>query len=136
MKMLGMVLAGLIINGLLLKAEGGFAAGASNARTVAGGGVTVTVTYLDPKTSNDLRFQVVLDTHSVNLDGYDLKAIAVLRDDTGKSYLPTEVENKGSGHHREVMVIFPKVSSEAKRLEVVIKDVAGMKERTFNWDVQ
>jgi len=33
-------------------------------------------------------------------------------------------------------VIFPKVSSEAKRLEVVIKDVAGMKERTFNWDVQ
>ena len=33
-------------------------------------------------------------------------------------------------------VIFPKVSSEAKRLEVVIRDVAGMKERTFNWDVQ
>ena len=94
------------------------------------------VTYLDPKTSNELRFQVVLDTHSVNLDGYDLKTITVLRDDTGKSYFPAEVENKGSGHHREVTVIFPKVSSEAKRLEVVIKDVAGMKERTFNWDVQ
>lgn len=135
MKMLGMVLAGLILNGLLLKAEG-FAAGASNARTVAGGGVTVTVTYLDSKAGNDLRFQVVLDTHSVNLDGYDLKTITVLRDDTGKSYLPTEVENKGSGHHREVTVIFPKVSSEAKRLEIVIKDIAGMKERAFNWDVQ
>jgi hypothetical protein len=135
MKMLGMVLAGLILNGLLLKAEG-FAAGASNARTVAGGGVTVTVTYLDSKAGNDLRFQAVLDTHSVSLDRYDLKTITVLRDDTGKSYLPTEVENKGSGHHREVTVIFPKVSSEAKRLEIVIKDIAGMKERTFNWDVQ
>jgi hypothetical protein len=135
MKMLGMVLAGLILNGLLLKAEG-FAAGASNARTVAGGGVTVTVTYLDSKAGNDLRFQAVLDTHSVSLDQYDLKTITVLRDDTGKSYLPTEVENKGSGHHREVTVIFPKVSSEAKRLEIVIKDIAGMKERTFNWDVQ
>jgi hypothetical protein len=103
-------------------------------RTVSGGGVTVKVTF-DPKTSNDLRFQVVLDTHSVNLDGYDLKAITVLRDETGKNYLPTEVENKGSGHHREATVIFPKVSS-AKRLELVIKDVAGIKERTFLWNLE
>lgn len=126
----------LFLFGLLGHGQSFGAAVSHTTRTVSGGGVTVTVTYLDPKTSNDLRFQVVLDTHSVNLDGYDLKAITVLRDDTGKSYLPTEVENKGSGHHREVTVIFPKVSSEANRLEIVIKDIAGMKERTFNWDVQ
>jgi hypothetical protein len=126
----------LFLAGLLGHGESFGAVASHTTRTVSGGGVTVTVTYLDPKTSNDLRFQVVLDTHSVNLDGYDLKAITVLRDDTGKSYLPTEVENKGSGHHREVTVIFPKVSSEANRLEIVIKDIAGMKERTFNWDVQ
>jgi hypothetical protein len=31
---------------------------------------------------------------------------------------------------------FPKVSPEAKRLEIVIKDVAGVKERTFRWNLE
>src|SRR5262245_2032118 len=67
-------------------------------RTDSGGGVTVKVTALDTKGSGDFRFQVALDTHSVNLDGYDFKAITLLRDDSGNNYLPTSVENKGSGH--------------------------------------
>ena len=62
--------------------------------------------------------------------------ITVLRDETGKTYLPTGIESKGSGHHREATLIFPKVSGEAKRIQIVIKDVAGVKERTFDWDVQ
>ena len=45
-------------------------------------------------------------------------------------------ENKGSGHHRELTLIFPKVAPEAKRLEIVIKDVAGVKERGFRWNLQ
>ena len=136
MRALKILLMGLLLGGFLATGQSWGAAVAHTTRTVSGGGVTVKVTYLDSKTANDLRFQVVLDTHSVNLDSYDLKSITILRDDTGKSYLPTEVENKGSGHHREVTVIFPKLSSEAKSLEVVIKNVAGMKERTFKWDVQ
>ena len=103
-------------------------------QTQAGGGVTVKVTYLNPKASDDVRFQVILDTHSVNLDGYDLKALSVLQDDAGKTYQPTGVENKGSGHHREVTVSFPKATPEIKWLELVIKDIAGAKERTFRWD--
>jgi hypothetical protein len=103
-------------------------------RTDSGGGVTIKVTYLDTKTGDDLRFQVVLDTHSVNLDGYDLKTIAVLRDDAGNTYLPTAVENKGSGHHREATVRFAKIANDTKRVELVIKDVAGVKERIFRWD--
>ena len=46
-------------------------------------------------------FRLCSIPHSVNLDAYDLKSIAVLRDDTGKAYASTSVENKGSGHHRE-----------------------------------
>jgi hypothetical protein len=76
----------------------------------------------------------VLDTHSVVLDGYDLTAVTVLRDDTGKNYVPTGAENKGSGHHREATLSFPKISPDAKRLEIVMKDVAGVKERIFRWD--
>ena len=30
----------------------------------------------------------LLDTHWVNLEGYDLKALTVLHDETGKSHFP------------------------------------------------
>jgi hypothetical protein len=135
MKALAILLAGLVLSGLL-ESESFGAAESNTTQTVSGGGVAAKVTYLNPKSNDDPRFQVVLDTHSVALDGYDLKAISLLRDDTGKTYLPNAVENKGSGHHREVILTFPKVSLEAKRLEIVIKDVAGVKERTFRWNLE
>ena len=114
-----------------------FGAAASNmTQSVAGGGVTAKVTFLNPQSASEPRFQVVLDTHSVNLDAYDLKSIAVLRDDTGKSYVPTAAENKGSGHHREATITFPKLSPGAKRIEMVVKDVAGVKERVFAWNLE
>ena len=136
MKAFGVFLATLLLGGLLGNGEsfGGEASIAT--QTVSGGGVTTKVTYLNPKSNDDPRFEVVLDTHSVNLDAYDLKSISVLRDDTGKSYLPTGAENKGSGHHREVALTFPKLSREAKRLELTIKDVAKVKERTFRWNLE
>lgn len=136
MKGFTLFLAGLVLSGLLGHRESFGAAASDTTQTVSGGGVTTKITYLNPRSNDDPRFLVVLDTHSVALDGYDLKALTVLRDDTGKSYLPTGVENKGSGHHREVTLSFPKVSPEAKRLEIVIKDVAGVKERSFIWDLQ
>ena len=136
MKALAIVFAGLVLNGLLENGESFGAAASDATQTVSGGAVTAKVTYLNPKSSDEPRFQVVLDTHSVALDSYDLKAISLLRDDTGKTYLPNAVENKGSGHHREVILTFPKVSAEAKRLEIVIKDVAAVKERTFRWNLE
>jgi hypothetical protein len=130
------IVAGLLFSGLLL-IGGVIAAIASDAtQAVADGGVTVKVTYLNPKGSDGARFQVALDTHSVNLDSYDLKTVSVLRDDAGNTYSPTAVENKGSGHHRETTVSFAKVASGTKRVELVIKDVAGVKERIFRWDLE
>lgn len=129
-------LTGLFLGGLLGSGESFGAAASGMTQTVSGGGVTAKVTFLNPKNDEDHRFQVVLDTHSVNLDGYDLKSITVLRDDSGKRYFPTGVENKGGGHHREVTLSFPKLSPEAKRLELTIKDVAEVKERTFGWNLE
>lgn len=105
-------------------------------QTVNGGGVTAKVTYLNPKSADDPRFLVVLDTHSVNLDTYDLKTVAVLRDGVGKSYAPTAAENKAGGHHREFTLSFPKLTQESKRIEIVIKDIAGVKERIFVWNLE
>jgi hypothetical protein len=136
MKALAILVVGLVLCGLLEKRESFGAAASNTTQTVSGGGVVAKITYLNPKSNDDPRFQVVLDTHSVPLDGYDLKILSLLRDDIGKTYLPNAVENKGSGHHREVILTFPKVSSEAKRLEIVIKNVAGVKERTFRWNLE
>lgn len=122
---------------VLLGLSEAFGARASDlSLTVSGGGVTAKATYLNPNTNAEPRFEVTLDTHSVALDGYDLKTIAVLRDDAGKEYLPAMVENKGGGHHRGVTLTFPKLSPSARHVEMVIKDVAGVKERTFRWDLE
>ena len=135
MKVLKLFLTTIAVGFLLMNVESFGAAASNPTQTVAGGGVTAKVTFFNPKDADDFRFHLVLETHSVNLDTYDLNNIVVLRDDTGKSYVPTSAENKGSGHHREAIVSFAKVSSETKRLELIIKDVAGIKERTFVWNL-
>lgn len=133
MTTLKIVVVGLILVGFLRGAESLGAAATGATETVSGGGVTVKATYL-AQTAHESRFSVVLDTHSANLEMYDLKALSVLRDDTGMAMQPTRAENKGSGHHREIILTFPRPSTERKWLELVIKDIAGVKERIFRWN--
>ena len=126
----------VLLTGALRIGESLGADAAGITRSNSGGGVAVKVTYPHSQGADETRFELVLDTHSVNLDAYDLKALSLLRDDTGGNYQPTQVENKGSGHHREITIVFPKPSPSVKRLELVIKDVAGIKERSFLWDLK
>src|SRR5215510_13682521 len=84
-------------------------------RSVSGGGVTVKVTYL-VHASDDLQFSVAVDTHSVNLDAYDVKALSFVRDDTGAVMQPIETTNKGGGHHREIILVFPRALGDWKWL--------------------
>lgn len=131
-----MFLAGLLLTGLAVGVESSGAAAAPTTRTDSGGGVTVKVTPVGLKASGALRFEVVLDTHSVDLDAYDLKRLVVLRDRAGNVYHPTSVESKGSGHHRSATVIFPTPSNNTKHVELVIQGVAGIKERVFQWELE
>lgn len=134
MNALRLLLTNFILAGLLAANGDALAAvGSGGTQTVSGGGVTVAVTYTNPRTGEAPHFQITANTHSVDLDNYDFKTLAVLRDDAGKTYTPTKVENKGSGHHRQVAMTFPKISEAAKWVEVIIKDVAGVKERPFRW---
>jgi len=135
MKVINVLFSGFLLAGLFFGSKSFAAAVSTTPQTVSGGGVTAKVTYLNPGTTDEPRFQVVLDTHAVDLDAYDLKSIIVLRDDAGKTYVSTGVENKSGGHHREATLGFSKLSSDVKRVELVIKDVAGVKERVFRWNV-
>ena len=137
MKTNSLFLGEVVLITVLLGYGQSFGATASDpTQSASEGGVTVTAIYSNPKSDDYPRFQVSLNTHSVALDSYDLKSITILRDDSGKQYLPTAAENKGAGHHRQVTLTFPKISPNSKHVELVIKDVAGIKERNFRWNVE
>ncbi len=134
------LLAGILATGLLLSI-GPRTAGAGEAPTtakqsVSGGGVTVDVTFLKDR-ADAAAFQVVLDTHSGNLDGYRFEEIARLRDGRGSELVPAAVEGaKGSGHHREATVRFNWPEPRPANVELVVRGVAGVPERVFRWPAQ
>jgi len=130
------VLGVVAMGGLMDRSEEALAAStvqANLSQQVAGGGVTVIATLLKEQ-ADATAIKLVLDTHSVNLDGYKLDAIATLRDDAGKTYPIVAVQQaSGGGHHRQAVLQFGKVSAEARTIELVVRDVAGVEERIFRW---
>ncbi|MBI2907382.1 MAG: hypothetical protein HYX92_06995 [Chloroflexi bacterium] len=103
-----------------------------------GGAVTIDVKWLGGE-KGSFAFSVTMDTHSVDLDGYDLGKLASFRDNTGNVYRPTSWTAAAGGHHRSGNLIFGplpvKVIEEAKYVELVIQDVAGVKERILRWEL-
>src|SRR5512146_64780 len=102
-------------------------------RQVAAGGVPATATLLTDRTAATA-VRLALNPHSVNLDAYQFDSMASLRDDRGKTYALEAVESPtGSGHHRQAVLRFARPDVGAKAVELIVKDVAGVKERTFRW---
>lgn len=105
------------------------------AQTVEGGSVTVKVTPLKMKINAPLEFDIVMDTHSVDLAGDMLKAV-ILRDDSGMEFTPTAWNGPGGGgHHREGKIKFAPLTMSTKSLTLVVKNIAGVPERVYKWDV-
>ncbi|MBI5946974.1 MAG: hypothetical protein HY875_02410 [Chloroflexi bacterium] len=106
-------------------------------RSSDAGSVTLDITWEGQ--DSGLVFTVQMDTHAVDLDGFDLKELAVLRTDEGVEVSPASWESPAGGHHREGTLTFPAVVDgrpvlgEATRgVTVVVRDVAAP-ERSFRW---
>ncbi len=101
-----------------------------------GGKVTIDVEWLGVR-GDELTFSVSMNTHSVDLDSYDLGELAMLRDDQGHEYHAVSWESAAGGHHRRGTLTFAPPDSlqsgEAKSLELVIRDVAEIHERVMTW---
>lgn len=100
----------------------------------------VTAEYLRASGGDAKRFQpdkftvflVALDTHSVDLTGYDLARLSELRV-SAKTYTPLRWESvTDSSHHRSGALIFPKIEA-GSAVELVVKNIAGVPARTFRW---
>jgi hypothetical protein len=91
-------------------------------------GVTARVSLLSR--GGTMSFNVVLDTHNVELEKYKFDELVVLRAG-GKEYKARVKSQEGSGHHRSAVIEFD--NPGAKELEIVIKGVADVKERVFKF---
>ena len=99
-------------------------------------GVTVVVTLAaPPQVGVPIRATVVLDTHTVALDGIAFERALVLRTPEVGEVPPTSVEGAtGSGHHRQAVLSLPPVM-QSGTLRIVVKNVGGVAERSFAWEL-
>jgi hypothetical protein len=56
-----------------------------------------------------------------------------LKNDKGEIIKPASVKSSGSGHHREVGISF-KNPGKVEFVELVVMDLAGVKETVFRWE--
>lgn len=98
--------------------------------------VTIEVTPLNlPDGGSTLDFEVAFNTHSVDLS-FDPVALSVLRDDEGREYPAIAWEGDASGgHHRSGVLRFKVPDYATDFIEVTIRDVAGVPERVFRWNL-
>ncbi len=90
-------------------------------------GITISVTYL-PDIKDATAFYIKVTAHKDYND--DFEKISYLRDSDGKIYKPLSYEGT-RGHHAEGILRFQRI--ESKSFELVIQDVAGVKERVYKW---
>jgi len=112
------------------------------------GGVTIQVTWVTPDLlaslemhstgyldlSRYLAFYVRLDADSADLSKYDLGRISVLHDLSGGEYEPEAwLPLNVAGDHREGLLIFRKVEFGGEGVELVIRGVGGVAQRSYRW---
>jgi hypothetical protein len=107
-------------------------------RTNDEGPVEITVLYLNPlrqEAGPELSFEVRMNTHSVNLDAYEMENISFLRVDGGAEQKALGwVKPGGGGHHRSGVLRFAgPIPSGAQSLQVIIRGIGGVQERVFEW---
>jgi hypothetical protein len=116
-------------------------------RTDSRAAVTVTVTYLNPlgKVRGDKQdFEVRMNPHSVDLDGYAVDKLAILHRPDGSEVRSLGwFEPGGGGHHRFGILRFPVKNSAGKgvldgkngSLELRIQGIADSGVRVFRWEL-
>lgn len=89
--------------------------------------------------SKQMAFKVVMDTHSVDLDVYDLGVLAILRDSQGREFKPVSWKAPKGGHHREGVLTFsadqPILTPDTIVVELSIRDIANAS-HLLRWDLR
>ena len=82
------------------------------------------------------KFEIRINTHSGDLS-QDLVAVSTLKDNSGREHRPTKWNGSPpGGHHRSGVLEFPKLGNGAQSITLVIREVANVPERVFNWSIE
>ncbi len=82
------------------------------------------------------RFEVRMNSHSETL-GEDMVAASSLKDNAGLVYQATAWQgSEPGGHHRKGVLEFPKLEDYPESITLIIRKVANVPERTFEWSVE
>lgn len=113
------------------------AARAWQTKTDEQGPVSVTIT---PRAiGRDLpqwTFEVAFNTHTRSLD-QDPANVTTLVDDQSREIKPVSWNGPGAGgHHRSGILTFNAIQPFPKNIEIKIRDVGGIAERSFTWNLK
>ena len=82
------------------------------------------------------KFEIQMNTHSGDLS-QDLVAACILKDNSGREYRATNWNGSPpGGHHRSGVLEFPELGDSAQSITLVIREVADVPERVFNWAIE
>lgn len=86
--------------------------------------------------SQSWKFKISFDTHSGSLDDNPLEVVSLV-DDTGKIYKPSLWNGPvPGGHHIEGELVFDAINPIPKFVDLKIKNVGGISERSFRWELK
>jgi hypothetical protein len=82
------------------------------------------------------KFEIRMNTHSGDLN-QDLLAVCKLEDNNGREYQARSWDGSTpGGHHRSGVLEFSELGEGVKSITLVIREVANVPERAFNWSVE
>jgi YHS domain-containing protein len=97
--------------------------------------VKVKIVPFEIRFGEQVKFEVNFDTHSVDLS-FDPAAISTLELDNNLVISPEEWDGDvPGGHHRSGVLVFKSIPSDTKSLKLTLRNVAGVPERTFAWNL-
>ncbi len=103
-------------------------------KTLSQGGLTIEVTPYPLFQDREVKFRIVLDTHSGDLN-FDLTKVSFLEDDQGNTFTPTVWSGSPpGGHHREGELSFPSLIDTPNSIRLIITDIYGF-DWFFEWSI-
>lgn len=104
------------------------------AKINSGGGLSIEVNPVDFSFEGPMQFEISLNTHQGDLD-FDIVQQSFLMDNKSNKYFPVKWHGGKGGHHISGILIFPAAAKDIENITLVIRDVYGVKERIFEWNL-
>ncbi len=106
-----------------------------NSQENKGGNVTVKVKPKVLKIGEKPTFEIEFETHSVDLS-FDVAKQSILVDDKSNAFGQSVwYGSPPGGHHRNGSLTFDESLTQSSYVELIIKDVSDIPERTFRWEL-